>query len=457
MTVTCFTQNREIRYPGYPGKGRFYFPRELRYPQWKGAPKMTFFSRFRSLSLGRKSRGDQARTIFREFAESLNLIEDFDQIALNLLGTIKEAVAVDRLVFLVHDADLGQFRVAAAIGYDPADLKGIALSGQGRLAKWLKVNKTYLDIRARPGVFDFLGEREKNIFSRIRLALCFPVLSMNRLIGILGIGERSSGEGYSAEEAGFVDSLMPQAGVALENALLYKEQRERFRRMLRADRLATIGELAAGAAHEIRNPLTSIKSSLQFLESRCREESERKLLGVALRETDRIDEILSALLSFSRPSELRKEPCDLVALLEESAALVAIQAGAKGVDVRTSLPPSPVVINADGSQLKQVFLNVFLNAVQAMEGGGALTCEAVLLESGKSLIRVVDTGPGITEEALEKVFDPFFTTKKGGTGLGLSICYAIVKGHGGEIELRSRLGEGTTVLVTLPASSRSPA
>ena len=416
---------------------------------------MTILSRLRETLRGKKRRADRTRTLFREFAESLNLIEDFDQIALNLLGTIKEAVAVDRLAFFVHDADLGQFRVGASIGYAPADLKGVALSGEDRLAKWLKVNKTFLDVRARPGVFGFLDEREKDVFLRLRLVLCFPVLSMNRLIGIVGVGERIAGEGFSAEETTFLDSLMPQAGIALENALLYKEQRERYRRMLRADRLATIGELAAGAAHEIRNPLTSIKSSLQYLESRCRDETEKKLLGVALRETDRIDETLAALLSFSRPSEIRKEPCDLVGLLAESVALVSLQARAKGVEVRTSIPPAPVVVEADGSQLKQVFLNVFLNAVQAMEGGGVLSVEALRFESGRPLIRVTDTGPGIPEEALDKVFDPFFTTKKGGTGLGLSICYTIVKAHGGEIEVRSRLGEGTTVLVSLPAGPRS--
>jgi len=413
---------------------------------------VTIFHRAGRLSGGKKRRGVQAPTIFREFAESLNLIEDFDQIALNLLGTIKEAVAVDRLVFFIFDSDLGQFRVGASSGYDQADVRGVTLSGAERLARWLKVNKTYLDVRGRPGVLGFLSEKEKQVISRLGLALCYPVLSMNRLIGILGIGERESGERYSMEEAAFVDSLMPQAGIAIDNALLYKEKKERFRRMLRADRLATIGELAAGAAHEIRNPLTSIKSSLQYLESRCHEENEKKLLGVALQETDRIDEILAALLSFSRPSEILKEPCDLVPLLEESVALVSIQARANGVEVRTSAPPGPVLVNADKSQLKQVFLNVFLNAVQAMGDGGLLSVEEVVLENGKTLVRVVDTGPGIPEEDIERAFDPFFTTKKGGTGLGLSICYSIIKAHGGEIELRSRLGEGTTVLITLPAS-----
>jgi signal transduction histidine kinase len=418
---------------------------------------MTILDRFREGFRGRKRRGAPSWTIFREFTESLNLIEDFDQIALNLLGTIKEAAAVDRLVLFIHDSDVGQFRVGASSGYEPSALSGAVLSGEDRLARWLKVNKTFLDVRRQPGALGFLGDREKDVIGRLGLSLCYPVLSMNRLIGVLGVGPRERGGEYSVEESAFIDSLMPQAGIALENALLYKEQKERFRRMLRADRLATIGELAAGAAHEIRNPLTSIRSSLQYLESRCREANETKLLGVALSETDRIDEILSALLSFSRPSEIRKEPTDLVALLEESEALVAIQARAKGIEVRTSFPPEPVVVDADASQLKQVFLNVYLNALQAMEKGGRLTVEAVPLEKGRSLVRIVDTGPGISEEALEKVFDPFFTTKKGGTGLGLSICYTIVKAHGGEIEVRSRLGAGTTVLVSLPAGSRSPA
>jgi signal transduction histidine kinase len=442
-----------IRLPILPSPGRFYFPRRLGYLLKAGIFSMALFRRSSKAAGGKRRRGAPTWTIFREFTESLNLIEDFDQIALNLLGTIREAADVERLVLFVHDSDLGQFRVGASSGYEPAQLHGSLLSGEDRLARWLKVNKTYLDVPGRPGVVGFLGEKEKEAIRRLGLDLCYPVLSMNRLIGILGVGRRTSGGRTSAEEAAFIDSLMPQAGIALENALLYKEQKERFRRMLRADRLATIGELAAGAAHEIRNPLTSIRSSLQFLETRCREADEKKLLGVALRETDRIDETLSALLSFSRPSEIRKEPLNLIALLEESAALVSIQARAKGIGVRTSFPPGPVVIDADGSQLKQVFLNVFLNAVQAMENGGEVAVEAVPLENGRALVRVADTGPGIPEDALEKVFDPFFTTKKGGTGLGLSICYTIIKAHGGEIELRSRVGAGTTVLISLPPGS----
>lgn len=394
----------------------------------------------------------ETRLIFREFAESLNLIEDFDQIALNFLGTIREALPCDCLAFFIYDSDLARFRISALTGLDDTRARSLFFLPQDHLAKWLKINKTYLQVRNQPGVFDFLGEKEKEIFRAFGFELCYPLLSMNRLIGILCLGPKTGGGEYTKHEMTFIESLTPQAGIALENALLYKEQRERFRRMIRADRLATIGELAAGAAHEIRNPLTAIKSSLQYLEGRFQEEKEKKLLAIALQETDRIDEILAALLSFSRPSEIKKEQVDLAATLEESLALISFQARSGGVDVETKFPAEPAFLNADKSQVKQLFLNVFLNAIQAMEGGGKLLCEILPLANGKILTRIVDTGEGIPEENMDKIYDPFFTTKKGGTGLGLSISYSIVKSHQGEIEVRSRVGEGTTVLVTLPAA-----
>jgi signal transduction histidine kinase len=273
---------------------------------------------------------------------------------------------------------------------------------------------------------------------------------MNRLIGVLLLGPKENRAGFSKNELAFISSLTPQAAIALENALLYKEQRERFRRMLRADKLATIGELAAGAAHEIRNPLTAIKSSLQYLESKSADDSSRKILGTALQETERIDEILSALLSFSRPSEIKKEKHDLLETLGESLELISFQAKTQKVNLLKEFPSAPVWINGDKSQLKQLFLNLFLNALQAMKEGGQMKVEVSALGGQRVLVAVTDSGEGIPEEDLDKIFDPFFTTKKGGTGLGLSICYTIVKTHHGDIEIKSKAGLGATALVKLP-------
>jgi len=181
---------------------------------------------------------------------------------------------------------------------------------------------------------------------------------MNRLIGILFVGAKAKRERFSKQEMSFIGLLTPQTGIALENALLYKEQRERFRRMLRADKLATIGELAAGAAHEIRNPLTAIKSSLQYLESKSRDETARKLLGTALEETGRIEEILSGLLSFSRPSEIKKERLDLVESLEESLDLIAFQARKQKVTIVKEFAQSAVGLSGD-SRSSSSFSSIF--------------------------------------------------------------------------------------------------
>jgi len=388
--------------------------------------------------------------IFKELEDSLNLIEDFDQIALNFLGKIKESIPTDTLVLLIYDQDVGRFKVSAFMGGPGREMRSVGFSGVEPLAKWLKVNKSYLSLKVQPGVLDYLTAAEREILESLGIELCYPIISMNRLIGILLLGAKSDAREYSKQELSFISLLTPQTGIALENALLYKEQRERFRRMLRADKLATIGELAAGAAHEIRNPLTAIKSSLQYLESKSRDETARKLLGTALEETSRIEEILSGLLSFSRPTEIKKERHDLLESLEESLELIAFQARKQKVRIVKDLPASALLVNGDRAQLKQVFLNLLLNSLQAMNGGGELKLEVGPADGSDLLITVSDTGEGIPEENLDRVFDPFFTTKKGGTGLGLSICYGIVKSHGGDIEVRSQVGRGTTVIIKLP-------
>jgi signal transduction histidine kinase len=326
----------------------------------------------------------------------------------------------------------------------------ISFSSADPLVKWLKVNKTHLSLKDQPQVLDYLTPREKESLGTLGAELCFPIVSMNRLIGILFVGAKPKGTRFSKQELSFIGLLTPQTGIALENALLYREQRERFRRMLRADKLATIGELAAGAAHEIRNPLTAIKSSLQYLQTKSQDGTAQKLLGTALEETGRIEEILAGLLSLARPSEIKKERHDIVESLDESLDLIAFQARKQKVVIVREFSASPLFIIGDRSQLKQLFLNLLLNSLQAMPGGGELRLEVGPAGGKDLLVTVSDSGEGIPEGDLDRVFDPFFTTKKGGTGLGLSICYGIVRSHDGNIEIRSRPGRGTTVLTRLP-------
>jgi signal transduction histidine kinase len=400
--------------------------------------------------IGRRRKRDEKLPllVFREFEAGVNLIEDYDQIARNFLGKIKEVCPLRKTLLLVHEADSGRFVPAASVHLGEEEARAAVLPREARLAKWLKVNGTPMEIRRRPGLREYLTPKEAERLAALDVEIAFPLMSMNRLIGILLVG--GGPDPLTRTEASFIRAILPQAGIALENALLIKEQRERFRRMSRADRLATVGELAAGAAHEIRNPLTAIRSSLQYLESKQADPATRKLLAAALQETGRINDIVSALLAFSRPAEIVRERYDLRQTLQESLDLVSFQARTQGVSLQRDFPESPLWVQGDRSQLKQLFLNVFLNAIQAMPDGGEMRVEAAAKEGGKAAVAVADTGQGIPAENLERVFDPFFTTKKGGTGLGLSICYNIAKSHGGDIEVLSRPGRGTTLLVRLP-------
>lgn len=408
------------------------------------------FRDFLVRKLSKDNKGEYPYTFFKELESSLNIIEDIKQIGHNFLGKIKEFTPVENLFLVIFDQETGKFKVSNSIGFEEEKINKVFFLSKDPLAKWLKVNKTHLYIPEKSGVLRFLAKKEKELLENLNIDLCFPLVSMNRLIGIIFIGPKAEKKKFTKQELAIISILTPQAGIALENAILYKEQRERFKRMSRADKLATIGELAAGAAHEIRNPLTAIQSSLQYLSTKIQGEKEKNLVTNALQETRRINEILSALLSFSRPSEIKKEENNIIEILEESLNLISIQSNKYKIKITRDYPNTPLLLNSDKAQLKQLFLNILLNSAQAMNLGGELKIEVHPKDNHKILITVTDTGEGIPEDKLDNIFDPFFTTKSGGTGLGLSICYGIIESHKGEIEVKSKVGQGTTISIILP-------
>jgi len=226
----------------------------------------------------------------------------------------------------------------------------------------------------------------------------------------------------------------------------------------RADRLAAVGQLAAGIAHEIRNPLAAISSSLQLLREGARFPGEdRRLLDIVLREAERLKLISGQLLDFVRPKFPSSGTVELNSLLEEMAFLLE-----KGSDqgsasrIRLGKNPSPLFLQADPDQIKQVIWNISLNALEAMPQGGELEIRLChpAGEDGFILMEFQDRGPGIPPEQLEHIFDPFFTTKGGGTGLGLSIAQRIIHSLGGTIEVESKRGEGTLFRVFLRQHQR---
>ncbi|MBC7105857.1 MAG: hypothetical protein H5T97_07945 [Firmicutes bacterium] len=220
----------------------------------------------------------------------------------------------------------------------------------------------------------------------------------------------------------------------------------------RAEKLASIGRMAAGIIHEIRNPLTSIRGFVQLVaEKRPPQDPEREYLDIVLEELDRVGDYITHFLQLAKPEQRRRTEVNLVELLRGIMVLVESQGLLRDIQVvqeyQSGLPP----VIADPGQIRQVLLNLIQNAFQAMPHGGRLTVRAYLAaEDGMVAVDVEDTGVGIPEEHLSRLGEFFFTTKEDGTGLGLALSYRIVREHGGTIEVRSRVGEGSKFTVRLP-------
>jgi two-component system nitrogen regulation sensor histidine kinase GlnL len=279
------------------------------------------------------------------------------------------------------------------------------------------------------------------------------------------------GEGYFVTNRGrpvpvslAVSPLQDQYGSCVGTILLMRDltlRKEMEEQLMRSDRLALLGTLAAGLAHEIKNPLGGIKGASQLLRREVADDpSLVECTDIVIREVDRIDKLLEQLLDLSRPPTLHMDLLNIHELLDHVLFLER-QAVQKGdVTIRKYFDPSLPLINGDRAQLIQVFMNLIKNSLEAMDGKGCLTISTRMetdyhireqgSDRGKFIrVDIEDNGPGIKEEHFPHIFSPFFTTKSSGTGLGLAICHRIIKEHGGLIQVESHEGKGAALKVLL--------
>ena len=228
------------------------------------------------------------------------------------------------------------------------------------------------------------------------------------------------------------------------------EQKEKLESELeRQERLKSVGILAAGMAHEIKNPLTSIKTFAEYLPKKYDDPDFReKFCRIVVDEVDRVNNIVRQLLEFSKPSELDLKPVLISGLLEETLGLLSSNLVKRDIQLKKDFDVYAMIM-ADKNQLKQAVLNLFLNAIQSISAGGILSVVARAEADGWVKIIVSDTGCGMSRDQLRHAFDPFYTTKEDGTGLGLAVVHSIITKHGGKIKMESELGKGTTVNVFL--------
>jgi PAS domain S-box-containing protein len=236
---------------------------------------------------------------------------------------------------------------------------------------------------------------------------------------------------------------------------VYKIQEE----ILRMDRLVSLGKLASGIAHELRNPLAGIKTTAQALsEEMSGDDSRREYLHRITKEIDRLNDLLKTFFTFAKPQNLNLIHCHIKDIINEIIPFLMKEIADKGIHFTETYHPQLPKIKVDKTQMHQVFLNLFLNAIQAMPNGGELQIEASPMSSNpledfkNKFIKVIisDTGKGIPPHMIQKIFDPFFTTKPRGIGLGLSITYQIIKKHGGTIKVESQWERGTSFIINLP-------
>jgi signal transduction histidine kinase len=273
--------------------------------------------------------------------------------------------------------------------------------------------------------------------------LIMPCLLEDRLIAIFALGQKLSEEHYTDEDLHLLETLASQVAVALDHTRSYEkikvELESAEKQLDRSQRLAALGTLTAGVTHEIRNPLTVIRSETERLPNKERDlEYLTQFRDLILKHIDRISGIVQRMLAMAKERVHEEKEIDLTELLNNSLQLINF----KAVTVQKDLSLVPV-IKGDQVELEEVFVNLFQNATDAMPNGGTLTVRTYI-DDGRAVVEISDTGKGIPSEIQEKIFDPFFSTRHEGVGLGLSIAYRIIREHGGDIKLTSEVGKGTT-------------
>jgi two-component system, NtrC family, sensor histidine kinase HydH len=291
-----------------------------------------------------------------------------------------------------------------------------------------------------------------------------PLIVKDKAIGVLAVDNRFSERPILGPDMGFLTLLANQGALAIENSRLYlnlqavnSQLLQTQTRLIQSEKLASLGEVVASISHEIKNPLVSIGGFVRRLDRRFPEDSgEKKYMSIVLKEVKRLERILDETLSFSKEAAVPSDSHDLNRLLDETLATMDNEFRERNILVVRDFPPGLPPILCDPQQIKQVFLNLFFNAVQAMGQNGRMSVRTSRERQGeKDLLQVEvgDTGGGIQPDVLDNIFNPFFTTKFEGTGLGLSIAHKIILKHRGTIHVINDPGVGATFLIQFPANS----
>lgn len=405
------------------------------------------------------SRGN--RDLFILHTAGLDLMEslEIDTLLVKVAGRAEDLVRADTVALSVVDNSKKVLKYLGVFGSLADALTALDMPVEaGGIYNWLVSYGTPLLVSDAQSDFRLSGEEMKSL--GIRCVMAVPLWSSNKMMGLLTAINKKSGTCFDKHDLRLFTVFSNLVGAALQNASLYADLHGKIDelnsaqgQLVRSAKMAAIGELAANVAHEINNPLTSVLGyASHLLKTLDLQESPRRMLQMMEQETLRVRKIIRNLLDFSRQRPSWMQPADLLLPLRETVAFVQGAAEAASVNICEEYDSSPLIVNMDSNEMKQVFINIINNALQAMPRGGTLRIRAGITLQNETVVEFADSGIGISEEIKSKIFDPFFSTKEegDGTGLGLSISYRIVQNHGGRIEIESEVGKGSVFRVLLP-------
>jgi signal transduction histidine kinase/CheY-like chemotaxis protein len=403
--------------------------------------------------------------ILYSVGKSVTSLLDLEKVLNRIVEAAVFVTGAEEGSLMLVDKDTGELYLRASLGLGEKFARGFRLKVEHSIAG--QVVKTGQPILQSTQEEETLKVKTGYL---VKSLVNVPLKAKDEVIGVLAVNNKVFSRPFTENDVHLLSALADYATIAIVNAQLYEETKrwsEELERkveartrelraaqeqLLQSEKLASIGQLAAGVAHEINNPMGVILGFAQgILKTLPQDDSLRRPLTTMEKESLRCKRIVQNLLDFAHYSEPTPHLTNINELLDASCELVEHQISLQNVKLFKDYDPALPSIMADLHQLQQVFINVMLNAYQAMPDGGSLRLTTRTVGS-ELQVTLADTGSGILPENVQRIFDPFFTTKEvgEGTGLGLSVSYGIIKAHGGDIEVESQVGKGTTFVIKLP-------
>ncbi len=374
-------------------------------------------------------------------------IVDLGKLSSTLLSAIARGTQSSNVYLLLPNPKTGGF--ATYSQYEQNDANEISFSASSLITQTMKHQENLIDsndIGVIPSL-RAISDHDRQALVENQVELLVPLKAKERLTGMLVLSGKVSGKPYSTDEKRLLETVSHQAAMAIENARLYDELKQQ---LIHSSKLASLGELSAYVAHEVNNGLQSVINYGTILQQDLEDDDVRKKDFKAIEtEALRARNIVETLLGIARKERLGKGPIDISDLMRSVVTLAQLRAKAEGVTITENYSREPLFVEGSAEQLRQVFLNLFGNATDAMPDGGTIKVEATT-QNKQVVITVADTGIGIPSTVIDKIFDPLVSTKSNGTGLGLTVSLSIIRDHGGTLNVDSVENKGTKFTVVLP-------